>query len=477
MNKMKLFEMAKAAQERMLDRLPINKKYIFLIGRFLELHGDHNTMTRLKQYLESRLTPEEFNMDNICGVFGVDPAAKHTDAGTRNNDNSFASVFHARFETLYNNMKNSLARSKDDIDKNYVDKVLDFYSAVYNHENPQEAYDRLNMGPVIDWIKDNKTEAEERFGRRWDKIQRVLAQWLDDNYEGSTAQAVANFWAWWRQTKDENPDALMPIDLARRLARVFCEENSREVLGNFHNFILKKVLVTLTADDNGVPGALKARVGQAVRDGDELGRMTDYCRNLVNTWFGTEEPTDEQLEEMRNRGNDEGNNANVVNEENYEDTIDDILDPADTAKLSYAMGAIHPDDIPVTLGELAEQLKDYVDYDKVGKVDRATVKAAFMHFREKVTSKEFRIGNEIIVNERLINSIQEFYNNYKNIFKIGLTQNGLFSIFDGLLTHYYEQRNKEIDDEWGNKQYDDVPDDYELEEALRVLHQNGFMID
>ena len=35
--------------------------------------------------------------------------------------------------------------------------------------------------------------------------------------------------------------------------------------------------------------------------------------------------TDEQLEAMRNRGNDEGNNANVVNEENDEDTIGDIL--------------------------------------------------------------------------------------------------------------------------------------------------------
>ena len=477
MDKMKLFEMAKAAQERMLDRLPTNKKYIFLIGRFLELHGDHNTMNSLKQYLEARLTPEEFNMDNICGVFGVDPAVKHTDTGTRNNENSFAGVFHARFETLYNNMKNSLARSKDDIDKNYVDKVLEFYSAVYNHEDPQEAYDRLEMGPVIEWIKANKTEAEERFGRRWDKIQRVLAQWLDDNYEGSTAQAVAKFWAWWRSVpEDERETAKMDLALAQRLAKVFAEENSREILGNYHNFVLKKVLVTLVADGE-VPNALKARIGQAVRDGEAFGRMTDYCHNLVNTWFGTEEPTDEQIEEMRNRGNGEGNNADVVNEENYEDKISDILDPADTAKLSYAMTAINPDDIPVTLTELANQIKDYVDYDKVGKVDRESVKAAFIYFRKKVTSKEFRFGNEIIVNERLINSIQEFYNNYKNIFKIGLTQEGLEIIFNGLLTYYYNQRNKQIEDEWGNKQYEDVPDDYELEEALRVLHQNGFMID
>ena len=215
MSRQTLLEMAKAAQERLLDRLPVNKKYIFLVGRFLELRGEHNTIKTFQQYLQPKLTAEEFDMDAIANVFGVDPKVKYTDQGTRDNQNSFASVFHARFETLYNNMKNSLARAKDNIDKDYVDKVLDFYSAAYNHEDKQAAYDRIGMGPVIEWLKNNKTEAEERFGYRWPKIQRMLAQWLDDDYEGSISQTVTMFWDWWRGVaQDERANAIMPTELA-----------------------------------------------------------------------------------------------------------------------------------------------------------------------------------------------------------------------------------------------------------------------
>lgn len=477
MNRQKLFEMAKAAQERLLDRLPVNKKYIFLLGRFFELRGDHNTIRSLQDYLKTKLSPDEFNMEAIANVFGVDPAVTHTDRGTRNNQNSFASVFHSRFEVLYNNMKNSLTRIKDPIDTDYVDKVLEFYSAIYNHEDQQAAFDRIGMAPVIEWIKNNKTEAEERFGYRWNKIQRMLAPWLDDNYEGSTAQAVAKFWSWWRQIKDENPDSLMPIELAQRLARVFSEEDSHEILGNYHNFVLKKVLVALIADDHGVPGALKAALGKAVRDGENFGRMADYCKNLVNTWFNTLEPTDDQLEAVRNQ-NDAADD-DEVNADNYAVAVNEIVpdDDLDTIYKGFmkhydAENLIDVREPKDMLNKLVEY--DLIDFDSVGKVNKQIVRDSFHYARQ--LQKQYKFGKQSVFDDDIMDSIQAFYNKFKNLFKIGLTPRGVKAILEGIAEQRLAELKQDADDYWNNKNYQDVPEEYELEEALRVLHQNGFMI-
>ena len=480
MSRQTLLEMAKAAQERLLDRLPVNKKYIFLVGRFLELRGEHNTIKTFQQYLQPKLTAEEFDMDAIANVFGVDPKVKYTDQGTRDNQNSSASVFHARFETLYNNMKNSLVRAKDNIDKDYVDKVLDFYSATYNHEDKQAAYDRIGMGPVIEWLKNNKDEAEERFGYRWPKIQRMLAQWLDDDYEGSIAQTVAMFWDWWRGVaQDERANAIMPTELALRLAKAFTNENIREILGNYHNFVLKKTLVTLTADGNNVPGELKATLGKAIRDGANFGGITDYCKNLVNTWFNTLEPTDEQLEAVRNQNaadadNDEvnaDNYATTVNELIPDDGLDDIF--KGFMKRYDAENLIDVREPKDMLNKLVEY--NLVDFDTVGKANKASVRDAF-HYARSLANR-FKVGTQLAFDENLLDSIQEFYNRYKYLFKIGLTKSGINAILEGMAEMKQMQLMKQADDYWANKNYQDVPEDYELEEALRVLHKHGFMID
>lgn len=474
MNEQKLFEMAKAAQERMLDRLPTNKKYVFLLGRFFELKGDHNTKNALKKYLGDRLTEEEFNWDNIVSVVAGgnedDIAAINRGAHT----DTMAEKFHAKFDTLYNNMKNSLARSKDNIDTNYVDKVLDFYSKVYNHEDTAEnLFNQLNMQPVVDWIKANEGEAAERFGRRWPKIQRLLAQWLDDNYEGSINQTIATFWDWWRTVPREDRETAKPsVELAQKLAKIFCREDSREILGNYHNFVLKKTLLTLTSDGNVVPNGLKAALGNAVRNGAEFGRMTDFCENLVNTWFDTLNPTEEQIEEMRNRPDDDNGEINI---NNYADRVAEEI-PNDAADMILAAVNYEDNNHLQTLQDALKEFadNDMVDINMVGHVDKNIVREAFAYYRQLGRTK--RVGRTSVFSEETLNSIQAFYNEFKNLFKIGLKLPAIKSLLVGYADARLDAINRHDNDYWNNRQFEDVPEEYELEEALRVLHKHGLMI-
>lgn len=473
MNEQKLFEMAKAAQERMLDRLPTNKKYVFLLGRFFELKGDHNTKNALKKYLNDRLTEEEFNWDNIVSVVAGGDETDITAINHGAHTDKMAELFHAKFDTLYNNMKNSLARSKDNIDTSYVDKVLDFYSKVYNHEDTAEnLFNQLNMQPVVDWIKANEGEAAERFGRRWPKIQRILAQWLDDNYEGSINQTISAFWDWWRAVpREDRETAKPPVELAQKLAKIFCREDSREILGNYHNFVLKKTLLTLTSDGNVVPNGLKAALGNAVRNGAEFGRMTDFCENLVNTWFNTLNPTEEQIEEMRNRpDNDDGE----INANNYVARVAREL-PADVENIILAAANNNEGE------ELnaPEALRDFmannmIDFNMVGRVDKNIVREAFAYYRQ--LGRQYRVGRTSVFDENTLGSIQEFYNEYKNLFKIGLKIDGIKSLLFGYANAKLKKMQADDDTYWNNRQFEDVPEEYELEEALRVIHKHGLMI-
>ena len=238
-------------------------------------------------------------------------------------------------------------------------------------------------------------------------------------------------------------------------------------------------MVTLTTDGNNVPGELKATLGKAIRDGVNFGGITDYCKNLVNTWFNTLEPTDEQLEAVRNH-NDAAPAEAEINADNYADVVDNNI-PEDDLTVIYNAFKTHydaenlvdvnqPKDV---LNKLVEY--DLVDFDTVGKANKASVRDAF-HYARSLANR-FKVGTQLAFDENLLDSIQEFYNHYKYLFKIGLTKSGINAILEGMAEMKQIQLMKQADDYWANKNYQDVPEDYELEEALRVLHKHGFMID
>jgi hypothetical protein len=110
----------------------------------------------------------------------------------------------------------------------------------------------------------------------------------------------------------------------------------------------------------------------------------------------------------------------------------------------------------------------------VGRVDKNIVREAFAYYRQ--LGKQVRVGRTSVFDENTLGSIQEFYNEYKNIFKIGLKIEGIKALLSGYADAKLKKMQADDDTYWNNRQFEDVPEDYELEEALRVLHKHGLMI-
>lgn len=228
-------EMAKAARNRILDRLNPKKKAIYLLGRFFEKNGDtvrNKTLHELQEYVEAKEPVVNLSWEDFKTALDIDSKIPH---GRTNPHIGNTGIMNLGREIAaqYQQIVTTIDRSKDQVDRDYVDKIYNFYRATKNGVNPTTAYEQNDLGQVIDWLRDNEAEAAERFGVHWDNIKKALRRFTDTDFEGTDEDAFDQFLAWYRAKRNNQELPELSDEVKDKLVNIALAEDSVERYGNY----------------------------------------------------------------------------------------------------------------------------------------------------------------------------------------------------------------------------------------------------
>lgn len=430
--KLHLNEMAKASEGRMIDRLPPARQAIYLTGKALEKLGDNARLNGYKQFIVGNGMDWDAYKNAITEADLSFPTENTTWTASRN---GFASEFHNRYNRLYANMKRMIEVSKDDIDRQYVDKIKSYYNKVRNeHIDPTEAFEQVGLQSAIDWIRDDPGEAEERFGSFWPVVQRHLSRWLDGDYENSLSNLMDQFWDW-RRANQRNPDNQTPLDteLATKLANKLATNVAE--FGQYYNFILTTVVSTLGVAN--IPHNLASKLAHDYVDNGEegargiYGNMYARVKKFVQELFDIDTesealPTAEEVEAFDARGNGETAAPPVDRRNGYERYVAESDLPADLKQVA------------ANLIENTENANTELFTGNAGAIDRDQVRAVYAY--TNTINREHHHGRTAIFNET---SLQEFYDKYKPLFLAGFYT----AVINYILKTYAENKIRALADE------------------------------
>lgn len=469
--KRRLNEMAKASEGRMLDRLPDTRKAIYLTGKALEKLGDSARLTPYKTFITGNGMDWSVYKESMDEINMGLPTENTTWTASRN---SFASNFHDRFDRLYNNMKRMIEVSKDDIDRNYVDKIKTYYNKVRNeHIDPADAFEQTELQSAIDWIKDDPEEAEERFGTFWPIVKRHLSRWLDADYENSLSNLMDKFWDW-RRANQRNTENQTPLDNELAIALANKLVTNREDFSHYYNFVLATVIGTLGVAN--LPHALASKMAHDYVDNSEedaraiYGNMYARIKKVVQEIFeiDTESdalPTAEELARFDATANGTAEAA-----------------PAEDTRNGYDRYVADSETIPVELKETIKTLIDGGRYNNdeiwngnIGAVDRDQVRKMYAEARQ-INIAHHR-GRHVAFN---LTTLQEFYDLLKPIFLAGFTTEFLKDAFINYALKVMEMLDHEDEDYWANQPEDtqeEFTESMRTRRTLRMMFENRHAID
>lgn len=460
--KRRLNEMAKASEGRMLDRLPDARKAIYLTGKALEKLGDSARLTPYKTFITGngmdwsvyKESMEEINMEL--------PTENTTWTASRN---SFASNFHDRFGRLYNNMKRMIEVSKDDIDRNYVDKIKTYYNMVRNeHVDPADAFEQTELQSAIDWIKDDPEEAEERFGTFWPIVKRHLSRWLDADYENSISNLMDKFWDW-RRANQRNTENQTPLDNELAIALANKLVTNREDFSHYYNFVLATVIGTLGVAN--LPHALASKLAHDYVDNSEedaraiYGNMYARIKKVVQELFeiDTESdalPTAEELERFDASANGTAEAAEA------EDTRNGFE--------RYVVGSTVSERIKEAIQYVIEHnTTDEIWSGNTGAVDRDQVRAIYAFIPE--LNRRYHRGRRVAFETQ---TLQEFYDSLKPVFLAGFTTEAIkamLALYANRLMESYDDEDNQYWSTQTNNAEDDFNESIKVRSKARMMYE------
>lgn len=460
--KRRLNEMAKASEGRMLDRLPDARKAIYLTGKALEKLGDSARLTPYKAFITGngmdwsvyKESMEEINMEL--------PTENTTWTASRN---SFASNFHDRFGRLYNNMKRMIEVSKDDIDRNYVDKIKTYYNKVRNeHIDPADAFEQTELQSAIDWIKDDPEEAEERFGTFWPIVKRHLSRWLDADYENSISNLMDKFWDW-RRANQRNTENQTPLDNELAIALANKLVTNREDFSHYYNFVLATVIGTLGVAN--LPHALASKIAHDYVDNSEedaraiYGNMYARIKKVVQEIFeiDTESdalPTAEELERFDATANGTAETAEA------EDTRNGFE--------RYVVGSPVSERIKEAIQYVIEHnTTDEIWSGNTGAVDRDQVRAIYAFIPE--LNRRYHRGRRVAFETQ---TLQEFYDSLKPVFLAGFTTEAIkamLALYANRLMESYDDEDNQYWSTQTNNAEDDFNESIKVRSKARMMYE------
>lgn len=225
-------EMAKAARNRILDRLTPKKKAIYVLGRFMERGAEGATLKDLEKYVTAKQPVTNLSWADFKTELNIDAQIPRNRVNPHIANTGIVNVAEQN-AAMYQSIVNTIERSKDDVDRNYVDAIYNYYKATKEGTAPATAYEQFNVEPAIEWLKQNEAEAEERFGHHWASIKKSLRRYWDENFNGTDEQAFDLFLDWYRAKKNHQELPTLSNEIKDKLVRIAMTDGAEQTFGNY----------------------------------------------------------------------------------------------------------------------------------------------------------------------------------------------------------------------------------------------------
>lgn len=483
---LELNEMAKAAAARVYDRLPDNRKAIYLTGKYFDkiTNTQRPQLNRLKTYIEAH----EMDWATYCNLMNDNGMMDISQRSPTSNIAGYRDEFNTQWGRLYSNMLHTIEVNKDDIDRNYIDKIYKYYNLVRKeHLLQDDAKEQAGItDEVIDWVNNNQEEVAERFGNHWEFMKRMLLRWTNPNqYNGSYEQLIDQFWDWKRahDAADEGEGAALDNELAYRLGVLLAVPENDEKFGRFRNYVLVTVLETL---GDHIPGILLRRLCTDAADHERFveiyGRASTRIAEILRNNFG-DETINNYVENPDSIETDD--DTSVEDTENQEIPVTDMTDADDIRQyIVRSLGVTHEiDGTPreavynvindvLTAAADVETIDSILDRSQIGRINKAQVKRMY-NYAQRLNPR-YHVGREGVFNV----SLQDFYQINKEIFRCGFYDSTISDILKDVGALLQAQRHTLDDEYWTNEyQPNDVTDDDDFNEAVRVLIDSGYIVE
>lgn len=418
-----LNEMAKAARERIIARLPDNKKIILILNNIVEKCEQARVAKLPTRVVVAQLTNNGItDTESVLREFGLDP----------NNDNVMISSLKNKLEPykrLYSHILRTININKDDVDKNYLDKIYNYIKDMENGEPAQEAYRNNDIASVIQWIRDDEAEAKDRFGNEFRAVMNRLNRWINPPQQNSPEDLLLRFNDFIRESrKEENRNKPMDDDLKYRLALLIQQPNAAALCHD--------------TETRPVSQQIKSQVERFFPD--RIIPSVAACKMFLGEDVSEEELT--PIERVQYR-----------------------IDQLDTSTPINAKIK----ELTAEAFSRCKQNRTTIDEDKItieaiGKVSKPIVKAIYKHAKTTL-NREYHVGREFPFMQE---SLQAFYDEYKMLFKLGFVESVLTELFNKIASYIHDVKEEEIRN--GIRDIDEVEDD--LAEALKIVRQHGYIV-
>lgn len=442
-------EMAKAARNRILDRLTPKKKAIYILGRFFEKNGDNVsncTYKSLQKYVDAKEIVTGLNWETFKSELGINVRSTNPHIGNTN----IPSINSAN-STMYNAINTQIERSKDNIDRDYVDKIYNYYNDVKNGKAPQAAYDEYDLGPAIEWLKSDEAEAADRFGVKWDSIKQALRRWWDSEFSGTDAEAFEIFLDWYRAKKNHQELPELSDETKAKLVNIALTDGAEETYGNYIWVLRRNATEWLGQTLEEYQNEHTPAESEAAPEYDE--ELQAEIQRIIDSINENDEPIatpgdDEETDDAHGRPDIEFQNDGTIRINHF----------------------VIPEDIISILHDLAGNAEN-VDTRAIGHASKEQVIDCYKYCLNSL-NKQFHVGRNGIYTP----GIQAFYNTFKKVFKTGFITPVMYTIFERISTYLKNKLEHKVQEYWNNVANIEDVDDFNIDEAIKILSRCGYNI-
>lgn len=398
-------EMAKNAQRRVFDKLTPEKQQMFLTAKAInEVITDRDStataMAKLKRFIEVNrfdwdayvaLIRSKLNID-LTSTSWYDFKRKFTESA---------------YYKLYTRIGRAIEHSKDDIDRNYYDRGIKFHNQISrNNVQLADAYNELDMADFVEWFKNNEEEAKDRFGANsYRQLSRDLARWIMPDYSGSATE-LSDAWNDWVRAYKRDEINHVPEENRAKM-----DETVAYKLALFINDFPEDAMRLLANND---AEYMEQSVKKTIKD--SLGAANfptaAECRSFLNSDAQT-----------------------------YATQINEIID----SEIPNTIEIPRRDNDPFKLKAKQIVKKYFTDNprlirnggvvgDAIGAASVEIVRAICQHALTRLNTRYKTDTDKPFV----AHNLQEFYDTYKPVFKLGLTKECLEQVFEEFAKNFKE---------------------------------------
>lgn len=279
-------EMAQSARDYVFSNLNIKKKAIYLLMHYADYCNEElgtpverTTVGNFKKYIDSKSQTSGLTWDEFLAALDVEVSGNPRIGST----GLYNILTDEHTRDIYNNILNTITRSKDNIDHDIVDKVYDVYKRMKHGEDATTLATSNDMRQVITWLRnpENEQEASERFGVRWPTIKKAFRRWIGET--SLDEQSWDMFGDWWRAIKNHRePQVHFTTDHKTALVNIALDDGAIDKYGNLVWTLRKRLpeILGMSIEDWHNRYSTKEYVVQFVGPDDIIVRATSQAEAI-----------------------------------------------------------------------------------------------------------------------------------------------------------------------------------------------------